>query len=68
MDIKTEILSLLTPIFGNGVKKLIDDNYENNEAELIELARHMLTGYMGKDYAEKQLKKIILISKPINVK
>ncbi|NTV23676.1 MAG: hypothetical protein HGA85_04850 [Nanoarchaeota archaeon] len=55
-DIKTELLKILTPIFGKDVQKLIQDNYDSSKPdELIALAHHMLSGYMGEDNANKKL-------------
>jgi hypothetical protein len=58
--VKDEIVSILTPIFGDGVKKLIDDYYdEKNSSELLTLARRMLTDYMGQKNADRQLSSVL---------
>jgi hypothetical protein len=60
MDIKEEIVNILAPIFGKSVIKLVEDNYDsNNPKELVEMADHMLSGYMGEDNAKNMLKKIL---------
>jgi hypothetical protein len=46
-DIKEELIKVMLPIFGEEVKKLIEEHYDSkNPEELIALADHMLTGYM----------------------
>jgi hypothetical protein len=60
MDIKTEILSILSPIFGENVKKIIEENYDSKKPfELVELAYHMLSGYMGEKNADKLLENLL---------
>ena len=60
MELKDKILVVLTPIFGDSVKKIIEENYSsNNPEELISMAYHMLSGYLGENNAKKLLGKII---------
>ncbi|MEM2138668.1 MAG: hypothetical protein QXM96_00780 [Candidatus Woesearchaeota archaeon] len=59
---KEIIIDMLCSIFGNNVKNIIEENY-NNEQELIKLAIHMLIGYMGKDNTIKILLKDGIIKK-----
>ncbi|MCM2325093.1 MAG: hypothetical protein NDI94_01400 [Candidatus Woesearchaeota archaeon] len=60
MDLKSEIISVLSPIFGESVRNMIEDNYDSkNPSELIEMAHHMITGYMGEENANRLLDKII---------
>jgi hypothetical protein len=60
MALKSEVISVLLPIFGESVKKMIDDNYEEkNPDELIDVAHHMISGYMGEENADKMLQKIM---------
>ncbi len=60
IKIKEEVLKVLTPIFGDNVRKIINEYYDSNKPEeIIELAHHMLSGYMGKKNADRILKKII---------
>jgi hypothetical protein len=59
MDLKSEIISVLLPIFGESVRNIIEENYDSkNPSELIEIAHHMITGYMGEDNANRILEKI----------
>ena len=59
-DLKEELIQILTPIFGQGTKNILENYYtEGEDADLIALARHMLSGYMGKEAAEHVLDKII---------
>ncbi len=58
-DLKEEIIKIMTPIFGEEVKKLISENYDSkNPNELLELAHHMLVGYMGEKNADRILENI----------
>jgi len=68
-DIKEELIKIMAPIFGEEVKKLIESNYDSNKpGELLELAEHMLTGYMGAENADRILKKLNLeLNKPQEV-
>jgi hypothetical protein len=60
MDIKEEITKILTSIFGEGVKKILIEHYDSNKPEeLIDLAYHMLAGYMGEKNANRILKDIL---------
>lgn len=59
-DLKSEIINLLTPLFGEGVKDLIVEYYDNkNPQELVEIARHMLVAYLGEDAADSILQQIL---------
>lgn len=60
--LKDKLIHLLSSIFGDEVKKIVDENYTSNK-ELIELSFHMLSGYMGKENAKKLLLKKQLITK-----
>ncbi len=53
--IKSEIIRILTPIFGDDVKKIIIDYYDN-PSEMVKLADNMLSNYMGDKNAKKILK------------
>jgi hypothetical protein len=60
MDLKTDIIKILKPIFGDSVIKIIEDNYDSNSPEdLITLAHHMLKGYMGEKNADNMLGNLI---------
>ncbi|MEM3373982.1 MAG: hypothetical protein QXE31_02055 [Candidatus Woesearchaeota archaeon] len=61
ITLKDKIVKILQSIFGDSVKKIVDENY-NDEKELIELAYHMLVGYMGKENAINLLLKENIIS------
>ncbi len=55
-NLKSEVIALLTPIFGEGLRDNIERMYdEKEEEELIEVANDMLTPIMG----EKNTRKII---------
>lgn len=65
--IKQELTRVLSSIFGDSIKITIEEYYESNKLEeLIELAEHMLTGYMGEENADRLLAKII--AKPMRCK
>jgi hypothetical protein len=60
MDLKEKIIHILTPVFGEEVKKIIEDNYTSKKPEeLVQLAYHMLSGYMGEQNAKKLLQKVL---------
>ena len=51
--IKTEVIRVLKPIFGQEVEVLLEKYYDsNNPKEILDLAFHMLTGYMDEKIAE----------------
>jgi hypothetical protein len=59
-DIKEELINILTPIFGESVKKIIVDNYDSKHPnELLDMANHLLSGYMGESNAKNMLKKVM---------
>ena len=53
-DVKSEIIRILTPIFGDDVKNIIMSYYDN-PSEMVKLTDDMLSNYMG----EKNAKKIL---------
>ena len=58
--IKRELTRVLTGLFGPNLKVMIDRYYDLNQAdELMDLADQMLSGYMGKENAQKILKRIV---------
>lgn len=57
MSVKSEVILVLSPIFGNSVKAMIEQQYDDPK-EILELAKHMLTGYMGEENAVKILSRI----------
>ncbi len=60
VDLKEEILGVLTPIFGEGLKEQLTKNYDsNNPQEVIDVSHKMLSDYLGEDAADELLKKII---------
>lgn len=59
-DLKDELIKIMAPIFGEEVKQLIAANYDSNKPEeLLDLAHHMLTGYMGEKNADRILESLI---------
>ena len=59
-DLKSEVIQILRPIFGDEVQKLLNEYYDsNNKEELINVARHMITGYMDEKIADRILMKLI---------
>ncbi len=57
MSVKSDVVSVLTPIFGDSVKTMIEQQYDDPK-EILDVAKHMLTGYMGEQNAVKILNKI----------
>lgn len=61
-NIKEDIITVLQPIFGERIKKTIDEFYDENDSndskELIRMAHEMLDGYMGEKQADIILSKI----------
>lgn len=56
MSFKSEVIGVLTPIFGEQVKQIIEENYSaDEERKLYDLAHLMLSGYMGRASTEKIL-------------
>jgi hypothetical protein len=48
MRLKEEIIKILTPIFGEGIRGTIEELYsEENPQELYNLVRHLLEGVIG---------------------
>ena len=69
LDLKSEIIKLLTPIFGIGIKKTLEDYYDNNlPQEIVDLAQEMLDKYMGKQNADRLLSKILANHSELKVK
>jgi hypothetical protein len=59
-EMKDELMRVLTSIFGSGIRKTIEEYYDADKIdELVKLANHMLTEYMGEENAQKIMKKFI---------
>jgi hypothetical protein len=59
-DTKDQLIAVLTPIFGDSVKKIITEYYdEQKPEEVVKLAHHMLSGYMGEANADKLMQNIM---------
>jgi hypothetical protein len=59
-NIKEELIKILSPIFGEAVKRFLEEHYDSTHPEeLIEVAHHMLSGYMGESNANKILKSVL---------
>lgn len=66
MGLKENIIGILAPIFGNGVKGMIESYYdENNPQELYDLVHHMLSGVIGQKSTEALLKERLNLEKPL---
>ena len=58
--LKKEITNLLTPCFGEGIKRHLEEQYEAKEIEiLLGVAYRMLSGYMGEKNAKIVLEKLL---------
>ena len=58
-ELKSELIGVLAPIFGQGIKNILENYYDKKEAgEMMNLADHMLTGYLGAKSAHLLIKKI----------
>ena len=59
-DIQSAILNILNPIFGDSVKSMIVHYYDSSQPqELLDLAHHLLAGYMDEKVAEAKLRKVM---------
>jgi hypothetical protein len=59
-DIKKEVIDLLVPIFGEGVKEQLIKNYDSDKPQdIIELTHRMLTSYMGEKNADLIIEKVL---------
>ncbi len=59
-DIKEELINLLTPIFGEAVKRILTEHYESsNPQEIVEVAHHLLVGYMGEKNADRLIGNVL---------
>ena len=58
--IKTEIINLLMPIFGDNTIKFINNSYDDDKPEeIINLANNLLSGVMGEQKAKEILANLI---------
>ena len=57
---KEEIVQVLVPLFGEGVKNIVQNYYDQgDEEELLKLASHMLSEMFGEDSAHDLIEKIV---------
>ena len=60
LNIKSEVIKVLTPIFGEEIKKMLTEYYDSgNPNEILEVAYHMLTGYMDKKIADRVIARLL---------
>ena len=56
-EIKKDVIKELVPFFGQQVEKILIDYYDR-PVELFDVAKEMLSRYLGEDAASKKLQEI----------
>jgi len=58
--IKDEVINLLVPIFGAGIKDMVEKYFDaDNPQELIDMAHELLAKFMGNKNTDKEINEII---------
>ncbi len=60
IDLKSEIIKTLKPIFGEGVEKILSEFYESDkQQDIINVAHKLLSDFMGEENTDNILQNII---------
>lgn len=59
-NLKTDLISIIEPLFGKQFTETINTMYEGDDPqELIELGHKLLVGYLGEAAANKLMEKLL---------